>query len=142
MTDLESKCDMVYGLFGDLPSSYPKEYKVWHSKHTEGYSSKILVNKSNESAKEIWAKLNLYYSKFPEMELSKENKFKSHLWNNLFSKKYYIIDKENNRKTTAYIPWYSFLLRPFLRGHIIIMKSKENYYKEAKDNAEDYAMAA
>jgi hypothetical protein len=128
MTDLESKCDELYASFGDLPSSSSKEYSIWYSKHEGDYSTRIIINKEGKSAKDIWNQLSVKYFKFPEIELSKKNHFKTHLWHNIFSRKYFIIDEDKNRKTTAYIPWYSFLLRPLLGGHIIITRMKENYH--------------
>jgi hypothetical protein len=128
MVDLESKCDALWSSFGDLPGLFPKEYSIWHAAHKKDYSSRIIVNKNGKSAKEIWNGLIVNYFKFPEVELSKGNSFKIELWHNIFSKKYSIFDEENHRKTTAKIPWYSFFLRPFFGGHIIITKIEENYY--------------
>jgi hypothetical protein len=127
MADLESKCDALWSSFGDLPGLYPKEYSIWYASHKKEYSSRIIVNKSGKSAKEIWNGLIVNYFKFPEVELSKSKVFISKLWHNIFARSYSIIDKENNRRTTARIPWYSFFLRPFFGGHIILTKIEENY---------------
>jgi len=139
MAGLESKCDELYASFGDLPGISPKEYSIWHAKHKGDYSKRTIINKDGKSAKDIWSSLIVKYFKFPEIELSKTSRFKTHLWHSIFSRKYFIIDEDNNRKTTAYIPWYSFLLRPFLKGHIIVTKMKENYHSQ---ESEEYAHVA
>jgi len=126
--DLESKCDELYSQWGDLPGVRPKEYSIWYGGSKEGSSYRVIVNKDKKKRKESWADLLINYFKFPEISLSKENKFKTKVWNNLFCSGFKVIDEEKNRRITAYTPWYSFLFRPFLGGDLIRVKLEENYY--------------
>jgi len=136
MTNLESLCDGLYNQWATLPGVYPREYPIWFGGHNYDSSYKVIVDKSinndgkRKSRKESWRNLLVNYFKFPELDLSKNNKFDTKVWNTFLSSGYKVIDKQNNRKITAYTPWYSFLFRPFIGGDLIIVKVKENYSKK------------
>ncbi len=122
---LENKCDELYSQFGNLSGMYPEEYPIWFGGNNEKSFYNVIVNKNKKGRKNSWKELLTNYFKFPGLALSKENEFKSRVWNNFFGSGFKVIDKENKRKITAYTPWYSFLFRPFIGGDLILVKLKK-----------------
>lgn len=139
--NLESKFNKLSSDFADLPGRYPKEYPSRWSGDYGDIHYRILVNKSGKKIGDVWDDFLVSYFSFQgynlQQESLKENgekfnsnceKFNSHSRNYWFGGHgFEVIDKKNNRKITAHTPWYSFLLRPFFKGDLIIVKIKENY---------------
>ncbi len=135
--NLETKCDELYSRFGDLPREHSTDYPIWFGGDNEKSIYRVLVNKDKKGRKDSWKNLLVNYFKFPELDLSKDNKLKTNVWNTFFCSGYKVIDEENNRKITAYTPWYSFLLLPFIGGDLIIVKLDKNYHSPKKTYEEE-----
>jgi len=143
MVNLENTCDALYSGIGNLPK-LPEQYSIWFGGHNENSTYRVIINRDKEPRKKSWDKLlAAIYFGFPELDLSKNSKFKTNVWNTFLGSGYKLMDEENNKKITAYTPWYSFLLKPFLGGDLIVVKyEKKHNFLSNLFNRKESALSA